>query len=107
MKSNFIPGILTSMKTLFTASHWRRVLLVCALGAVLSLPAVAQSAPAATTVSPGAHATGAGSNPSIGPAAANTPQDNILHGALSSKTRETLQDAMNSYPANRSTATGK
>ena len=36
---------------------------------------------------------------SIGPAAANTPQDHILSGALSARTRQTLQQAMNSARA--------
>ena len=62
---------------------------------LLALSAVAQNAGPTTQVGPGA-APSASATKGIGPAAPNTPQNHILNGALSTQTRQTLQEAMNS-----------
>ena len=84
------------MKTFLSKSIPGKVLLTGAFSCVFALAALAQTT--TTQVVPGSVATGSPTK-AIGPAPANTPQNDILDGALSSKTRRTLQEAMNSVPA--------
>ena len=84
------------MKTFLSKSIPGKVLLTGAFSCVFTLAALAQTT--TTQVVPGSVATGSPTK-AIGPAPANTPQNDILDGALSSKTRRTLQEAMNSVPA--------
>jgi hypothetical protein len=76
------------MKTFFFT-----VTLTC----LFALPALAQNSGAVTQVGPNSAATGPVK--AIGPAPANSPQKQVLDSALSSQTRQTLQEAMNSYHA--------
>jgi hypothetical protein len=73
-----------------TSSIWRSLLLTVALGCLGAVFAPAQTA----SVTPTTPAPAKG----IGPAPANTEQHHILSAALSPQTRQTLQDAMNSFP---------
>lgn len=86
------------MKTFLSKSIPGKVLLTGAFSCVFALAALAQTTNTTTQVVPDSVATGSPTK-AIGPAPANTPQNDILDGALSSKTRRTLQEAMNSVPA--------
>jgi len=70
------------MKSFLTKSIWQEILFAAVLSCLFALTALAQNANPTT--------------PGIGPAPANSKQHQILDGALSSKTRQTLQEAMNS-----------
>jgi len=86
------------MKTFLSKSILGKVLLTGAFSCAFALAALAQNANNTSQVVPGSVATGSPTK-AIGPAPANTPQNHILNGALSPKTRQTLQEAMNSVPA--------
>ena len=66
------------------------------LSCVFAASALAQTASPPSQVGPGATPAAGADKKAIGPAAANTPQDHILTGALSPHTRQTLQEAMDS-----------
>jgi hypothetical protein len=70
-----------------------RIVLAAVFSCVFALSATAQNAGSATQVTPSSPAPAKG----IGPAPAHSKQNHILKGALSPETRQTLQDAMNSY----------
>ncbi len=74
-----------------------QVMLGIVFTGLLTASALAQTAGTTTPVIPGATAVGPAK--AIGPAPANSPQQQTLNSALSSQTRETLQEAMNSHPA--------
>jgi len=77
------------MKTFLIRPACGQILLTAAFSCLFALSALAQNAnPAA---------------PGIGPAPANTKQHQILDGALSPKTRQTLQEAMNSVSTTNTT----
>jgi hypothetical protein len=69
------------MKTFLIGFMRNEILLAGAFSCLFALSALAQNASPA---------------PAIGHAPANSKQHQILTGALSSKTRQTLQEAMNS-----------
>jgi hypothetical protein len=75
----------------------RHLLLSGVLFGLLGLSVQAQSTNSATTITPGATLPPAAPAKPIGPAPANTEQSHILTTALSSHTRETLREAMESY----------
>ena len=77
------------MKSFFTRTIWGEFLMLALFSCLFALPALAQTAGPAT--------------PSIGPAPANSKQGKIIDSALSSHTRQTLQEAMNSVPASAAT----
>jgi hypothetical protein len=64
---------------------------------ILSAPA--QNAGSTTQISPGTTASSSTPAKAIGPPPAHTKQGQILDTALSSRTRQTLQEAMNSSSA--------
>lgn len=70
-----------------------RIVLAAVFSCAWVVPALAQNASATPQISPGAAAPARG----IGPAPANSKQNHILNSALSPETRQTLQEAMNSY----------
>jgi hypothetical protein len=69
------------------------IVLAVVFSCVGAVSALAQNAGSATQVTPSSTAPAKG----IGPAPANSKQNHILKGALSPETRQTLQEAMNSY----------
>ena len=96
------------MKT--SSSILRAVLLTGVLVGLGTLHSSAQSTGSTTQVTPSSTTTTPAK--AIGPAPANSPQKQILSSSLSPETRQTLQQAMNSYnpaPAttNKSATTGK
>jgi hypothetical protein len=86
------------IKTFLRRTVWGELILAGAFSCLFALSASAQNAGSTTQITPGTTAT-APPTKGIGPAPANTKQGKILDGALSSQTRQTLQEAMNSVPA--------
>jgi len=74
------------------------LLLTGVFSCLFALSAPAQSSGSTSQVTPTSTA-GSGPAKSIGPAPVNTKQGKILDGALSSRTRQTLQEAMDSARA--------
>jgi hypothetical protein len=74
------------MKTFLTRPLWGEIVLTGAFSCLFAISALAQNASPAPTKG-------------IGPAPANSKQHQILNGALSPQTRQTLQEAMNSARA--------
>jgi hypothetical protein len=83
------------MKTSHFKSIRGEILAGCVFFSLLTLSLDAQNAAPTTQIGPATVAS-ASSAKGIGPAPANTPQHQILKGALSPETRQTLQEAMNS-----------
>ena len=81
------------MKT--SSSFLRTLLLTGGFVGFVALSAHAQSTGTTTQVTPTSTATAPAK--AIGPAPANSTQKQILASALSPETRDTLQQAMNSY----------
>lgn len=68
-----------------------------AVSFVVTCPALAQNSSPTTQVAAGATAPAGAPAKAIGPAPANSRQNKILKSALSPETRQTLQQAMDSY----------
>jgi hypothetical protein len=73
-----------------------KIFLTTAFSCLFALSALAQNSSPVTQVGPGATASTTTPAKGIGPAPANSKQHQILTSALSPKTRQTLQQAMNS-----------
>jgi len=71
-----------------------KTFLTGAFSCLFALSALAQNSSSTSQVGPGS-APSTNSTKGIGPAAAHTKQGQILNDALSSQTRQTLQEAMN------------
>ena len=84
------------MKTFLTRTLWGEILLAGVFSCLFALSALAQNASSTSQVGPGDAAATVSPTQRIGPASTNTKQHQILSGALSSQTRQTLQEAMNS-----------
>jgi len=82
------------MKIFLTRTIRGEIMLAGAFSCLFALSALAQNSSSTSQVGPGSTPS-ASSTKGIGPAPANTPQNHILNGALSSQTRQTLQEAMN------------
>jgi len=87
------------MKTFSSRLVWGEILLAAVFSCMFALSALAQNSSPVTQVGPGATAATTTPAKAIGPAPANSKQHQILTGALSPQTRQTLQEAMNSVPA--------
>jgi len=86
------------MKTFLVRTLRGELQLAAVFSVLFAISALGQTA--STQISPGS--TAAPPAKGIGPAAANTPQHQILTSALSPETRQTLQEAMNSvHPAGK------
>jgi hypothetical protein len=72
-----------------------KIFLITVFSCLFALSALAQNSSSVTQVGPGSTASGSPAK-GIGPAPANSKQHQILSGALSPQTRQTLQQAMNS-----------
>jgi len=83
------------MKTFSAKSLVRDLACTVAFCSLSALTAPAQTA--TSQILPGATAPSSAPAKAIGPAPVNTPQHQILTTALSPTTRQTLQEAMNSY----------
>jgi len=75
-----------------------KTFLACAFSCLFALSAYAQNSSSTNQITPGSTAS-ADPAKKIGPAPANTKQGKILNSALSSQTRQTLQEAMSSARA--------
>ena len=83
------------IKIFLSGSAWREVWLTGAFSCAFALSALAQNASPASQIGPGSAASVSPAK-GIGPAPVNTKQHQILTGALSLQTRQTLQEAMDS-----------
>ena len=83
------------MKTFLTRTLWGEILLAGVFSCLFALSALAQNASPASQIGPGSAASVSPAK-GIGPAPVNTKQHQILTGALSLQTRQTLQEAMDS-----------
>jgi hypothetical protein len=86
------------IRLFLSRSTWREVLLAGAFSCAFALAAQAQTSNSTSQVGPGSTAQVSPAK-GIGAAPVNTKQHQILNGALSPQTRQTLQEAMNSVPA--------
>ena len=79
----------------------KKIFSVGLISSLFALSALAQTTNSTGQVGPGSAASISPAQ-GIGPAIANTPQHQAPDGALTSETRQTLQEAMNSMPADDS-----
>ena len=73
-----------------------KIALTCVFSCAFALSALAQNASSTTQIGPGTTAATTTLPKGIATAPANSKQHEILDGALSAETRQTLQEAMNS-----------
>jgi len=84
------------MKIFLSRLIWGEILLAAVFSCLFALSALAQNSSSTTQISPNTTAATTPPAKGIGLAPANTKQHQILNGALSPQTRQTLQQAMNS-----------
>ena len=89
------------MKTFFTRLIRGDILVTAVFSCLFALSVLAQNSSPAAQVGPGS-AVSVSPAKGIGPAPAHSKQGQILDGALSLQTRQTLQEAMNSARASDS-----
>jgi hypothetical protein len=87
------------IKIFSTPIPWSEIVLAAVFSCLFAFPALAQNASSTTQIGPGTTAATASPAQRIGPAPANSKQHQILNGALSPETRQTLLEAMNSARA--------
>lgn len=92
------------MKSLLSFTTRRKILFLGAISSLCTFSALGQNAAPVAQIGPNSTASGSSAK-GIGPAPVNTKQHQILSSALSSQTRQTLQEAMNSVPVETAPST--